>query len=307
MVGATFSPSSSGGPTQTVTQCYGNCGSPALTLANTNSTHSTAFNQTITDFYQFQANVNGFILNATVNAANSYTNGQVIAVSVYIITSCPVGQTPFSTGCPGLLQFSNRIQNPAKGQVSAVASSGQFPVSNGQWVGVGFTCLFSPCDLNDTNTTVNPLLQTSGFIPVSITQSSNTGCACKTGAWIFIRGNVVTGGGPVTPGVSACPGIIDCILPQLAQSLCFNPTATCVNAGGLVELVGLSIAALFFVVRTASSSFPNVKLPLGELLLFFGIIFAFILTGANVLFVWVPVLIFFLVSLFMQKQTSRFL
>src|SRR5204863_443716 len=42
--GASFQ---SGGTISALTQCYGNCGSPAVTLANTNSTHIINFNQSI--------------------------------------------------------------------------------------------------------------------------------------------------------------------------------------------------------------------------------------------------------------------
>src|SRR6266699_3603860 len=61
VVGGTFQSVASGGGGGTVagTQCYGNCRSPRITLANTNSTHTINFNQTITLFYQFQSNING--------------------------------------------------------------------------------------------------------------------------------------------------------------------------------------------------------------------------------------------------------
>src|SRR4029077_11415710 len=58
----------------TVTQCYGNCGSPAVTLVNTNSSHSINFNQSITLFYEFQSNLNGFLNNITISFGKSYSN-----------------------------------------------------------------------------------------------------------------------------------------------------------------------------------------------------------------------------------------
>jgi hypothetical protein len=57
------------GTTVTTTQCYGNCGNPAVTIANTNSTHTINFNQTITLLYEFQSNLNGFVQNYTLNYA----------------------------------------------------------------------------------------------------------------------------------------------------------------------------------------------------------------------------------------------
>src|SRR5947208_1437619 len=121
IVGASFNPSSSGGQTVTVTQCYGNCGNPAITLANTNSTHTVNFNQTITLFYMFQSNVNGFLLNVTTSMAKSYLaipNGP--AFRVYTIQSCPLGQAPFSPKCTGLLQAKSPEQStysPLKGKI----------------------------------------------------------------------------------------------------------------------------------------------------------------------------------------------
>src|SRR5260370_11319600 len=158
MVGASFTPS--GTTTQTVTQCYGNCGSPAITLANTNSTHTINFNQSITLFYEFQSNLNGFIINVTTNIAKQYNNGIGVIEAIYTIPSCPLGATPFSTTCPGLLASGwNVVGNPGKGRLA----NGNYliPVTNGQWVGISITATMSGLDLNDTNAGV-PLFQTSG-------------------------------------------------------------------------------------------------------------------------------------------------
>src|SRR5690242_7246848 len=69
----------------TQTACFGNCGNPAVTLANTNSTHTVNFNQSITLFYQFQSNLNGQVLNITTNVAKSYNNGNSLILGVYTI------------------------------------------------------------------------------------------------------------------------------------------------------------------------------------------------------------------------------
>src|SRR5438445_6243326 len=59
IMGGTFTATAQTGTTVTVTQCYGNCGNPAITLDNTNSSHTVNFNQSITLFYEFQSNLNG--------------------------------------------------------------------------------------------------------------------------------------------------------------------------------------------------------------------------------------------------------
>ncbi|HZY47488.1 MAG TPA: hypothetical protein VFE96_06790, partial [Candidatus Bathyarchaeia archaeon] len=139
-------------PSTTITQCFGNCGSPAITLANTNSTHTTNFNQSITLLYEFQSSLNGYLLNVTTNVAKSYKaipNGP--SFGVYLVTSCPIGQSPFTPQCPGVLSTQSGAQNffsPAKGRASF--SGLLIPVSNGQWIGIAMTAFFSGFDVNDT-------------------------------------------------------------------------------------------------------------------------------------------------------------
>ncbi len=76
IVGGTFQPLTQITPGSGLTQCYGNCGSPAITLANTNSTKSINFNQSITLLYVFQSNLNGVILNLTTNLAIATNSNQ---------------------------------------------------------------------------------------------------------------------------------------------------------------------------------------------------------------------------------------
>ena len=309
IIGGGFTQSGTSGSTITVNQCYGNCGSPAITLANTNSTHTTNFNQTIMQFYQFQSNLNGFVVNASVNVAKSYTgaSGQAIFLAIYTISSCPTGQLPFTPSCPGNQVGVFNGGPPQKGKFSLFVSPNQIPVQNGQWLAIGFSCLVSSCDLNDTNTNV-PLFQVNGQAsPPTLTQSFQTTCSCKTGAWLFIRGNVVTGAGPSQPSTAFCPGILDCLLPQWSQSWCFNPTASCVNSGGLLVATIVAVVLTFFVAKGSSEFMPSMKLPIGEVFLVMELAWIFIMTGVGVIFVWVPIFFFFLISVLFGKQTGRYL
>ena len=89
---------------QIVDKCFGNCGAPAVTLANTNSTHTTNFNQSITLFYIVQSTLNGFVENVTTQIARSYTNGQTVAIGLYTVDPvCTASNNPFTPQCPGFL------------------------------------------------------------------------------------------------------------------------------------------------------------------------------------------------------------
>lgn len=303
LAGATFAQSGSTGTGfVTTTTCYGNCGTPPITLANTNSTHGFNFNQSLTLFYEFQSNANGFVLNVTTNVAKTYSNGQVVALGVYTIASCPVGTTPFTTACPGLLQFSKNVQNPLKGQQSLTLTGGSVPVSNGQWIGISVSGLFSPLDLNDTNTNVN-IFQTNGMNPAVITQSSQlTSCACKTGLWAWIVGNTVTSAPPSTPALGLC-GAMDCILSALANGFCSNATAACQTSGSIFWSIIITI--LFMVVMGVTVG-TRVKLPFGELfiLLFVGLVMTF--AGLGLTLIWVPIFFFMIVAVLFARHSGKY-
>jgi hypothetical protein len=308
IVGGTFNPVGTTGTTITQTQCYGNCGSPAITLANTNSTHSVNFNQSITLIYEFQSNINGFLLNVTTSIAKNYNNGIQVFISVYEVISCPSGQLPFTLQCPGQFLQGRSQSNPAKGQLSMVSSLGQIPVANGQWVAISITSQFGPLDINDTNTNV-PLFQAQGNGGlVSVSPASNLCAGCKMGLWAFIVGNVVTGGGPLTPSPGAsCPGFLDCIIPSLVFSLCSNQTPTCISSSGLLWAVLLSIFFSFFVWKMGANIMPGVKLPFGEIFMLLMLVWIFVLTGVGLILVWVPLFFFFVISLLVGKKTGVYL
>jgi len=310
MVGASFTPT--GTTTQTVTQCYGNCGSPAITLANTNSTHTINFNQSITLFYEFQSNLNGFIINVTTNIAKQYNNGIGVIEAIYTIPSCPVGATPFSTTCPGYLASGwNVVGNPGKGRVA----NGNYliPVANGQWVGISITATMSGLDVNDTNTGV-PLFQTSGGgcacpPPPVISQSTLLNAASKMGLWSWIRGNVITAAPPSSiPGSCQSFADIDCLFPAIVNSFCTNFTQSCQTSSAIFWIVILSIFAMFILQFGAARLLPGSKfIAGGEIFILLFVSFILMFSGLGLLPIWIPVLIFFIVALMMGKHTGRYL
>lgn len=52
---------------------------------------------------------------------------------------------------------------------------------------------------------------------------------------------------------------------------------------------------------------PSMKLPIGEVFLVMELAWIFIMTGVGVIFVWVPIFFFFLISVLFGKQTGRYL
>lgn len=306
VVGGTFNAQGQSGGTVTVTQCYGNCGSPPITLANTNSTHTVNFNQSITLFYAFQSNLNGFVLNITTNLARTYPDSnRAPFLALYTIPQCPLGQTPFSAQCPGLQLLGAFTANFQKGRVSLNAGTG-YPVFNGQWVGVAISAQMSGMDINDTNANV-AMSQTSGIIPATISQSSQFSATSKIGLWAWIRGNIVTGAPPIAPPSNPCPGILDCVIPNLAFSLCFVPTPSCVSSSALLIAGAFAIASTFFSFKAGGNMMPNAKLPLGEIFLFWALVWILVFSGLSLLFVWVPIFFFLVISLMYGKHTGRYL
>ena len=191
IVGGAFVPS--GSSITVVTQCIGNCGSPAVTLVNTNSlTNGFNFNLSVTVFYEVQATLNGFLLNETVNIGQNYNNGQQVLLGIYTAT-CVSGTTPFTSQCPGQLQASSTSGvNVGKGKFSLVPTP--ISITSGQWIGLAFTSLYSPINVNDTNTAVPIFFTTFSRMPTIIStsqQASQASCTCKAGIYGYLVGNVV--------------------------------------------------------------------------------------------------------------------
>jgi len=311
VTGATFTATGQSGNFVTVTQCYGNCGTPAITLANTNSSHTINFNQSITLFYEFQSNLNGFIINVTTSIAKSYSNGLGVVEAIYTVPSCAIGNTPFSSVCPGYLASGwNVVGNPTKGKLS----NGNYliPVSNGEWIGVSISATISRLDLSDTNTKVS-LFQTTGGgcaspPPPTMTQATVFAAGSKIGLWGWIRGNVVSGAPPtgITGGCQSFAGI-DCLFPALVNSFCTNFTQSCQTSSALFWVVILAIFVMFILQFGAARLLPNSKfIAGGEIFILLFVSFILMFSGLGLLPIWIPVLIFFMVAILMGKHVGRY-
>jgi hypothetical protein len=239
-----------------LSQCYGNCGNPAVTLANTNSTHTVPFNQTITLLYPFQSALNGYAQNITTNLAKPY-NFQTVSIGLWETTGCPINSQPFTSACPGLRVASlTSALNPSKGVFSLAFAPGQIATAAGQWFAVGVSGLFTGLDLNDTNTGV-PVSQTSGSIPSQLTAISTYNSNFKMGLWAFIIGNTVVSP-PPTPGPLSC-ATLDCILPALVNGFCQNLTAACQGGSAFLWIVILTIITIGSFLYIMQAIMPGVN------------------------------------------------
>jgi hypothetical protein len=312
IVGGSFTPS--GSTNTVVTQCYGNCGTPAITLVNTNSTHGINFNQSITLFYEFQSNINGFILNVTTSIAKNYNNGMNLGIAVYTIPGqCPQGQLPFTVNCPGIRQFAaNSFTGTlAKGRFSAVAGSGTVPVVNGQWVAVAISGSISRLDLNDTNTNV-PLLVTNGGPPMApyITQSiASTQCpGCKMGLWAWINGNIVTSNPTPTP-TGVCTNNfaqLDCMLPALTNGLCVIVTASCQTSSSLLWIIILTFLSFLLITVGFASAHVTKFVAAGDVFMFFFLAWFFIFAGIGLLQSFVIIFFLFIGAVAFGKTARNY-
>ena len=246
----------------TLTACYGNCGTPAVTLVNTNSTHSINFNNSITLFYEFQSNLNGFILNETVNVAKTYLNGQQVGLGIYT-ANCNAGVTPFTSACVGQ-QRANTISNPniAKGKFSLIPSP--IPVTSGTWVGIAVTAINSCLDLNDTNTSVALFQQSPGTIPPLLNNGASFNCACKMGMWAYITGNTV---GIPPPPISAqgCGADVVCFM---TASACGLTPSNCL-IGALAFGLIYSFVSIILLEAVSAKIGSNMTIPGGIYVLTF--------------------------------------
>lgn len=312
ITGITFVPS--GQPSTSTTSCYGNCGTPAVTLGLTTSTDSIAFNQTLTIFYEFQSNVNGIVNNVTTSITKNYLNGEVITLGIYTIASCPQSQTPFSAQCPGYLATSPlQVTNPVKGKLTMTTS---ITVSNGQWVGISVSGLFSGLDLNDTNTNVQLFQTLQGNTPPVISQAGGSSCGlCKAGLWAYITGNVVTQPppSPVIPQLGPCANNfaqIDCFLPALVNVFCSNLTTACQTTSALLWVPILALVLLVITMGIITSMMgPKISISFSEAMgvfTIFMLIVVFMMTSAGLLPLWVDIIIFMIVAIeFGDKVKGR--
>jgi hypothetical protein len=210
IVGASFT--TNAGVNLAVTQCYGNCGTPAVTRANTNSTHSTNFNASVTQLYEAQSNLNGIVNNITARVAKTYTNGMSVTLGLYTVDPSCNG-APFTPICPAFLQASAKFTNPLKGDISLPTA---VQISNGEWIGISISAAFTGIDINDTNTLVN-LFSTVGRTPGAIF-STTTVPASKMGLYAWVTGNsIIVGPGGTGTNGGGCS--IGCYLAAFVAAL----------------------------------------------------------------------------------------
>lgn len=307
IAGGTFQPLSQTTTGGSITQCYGNCGSPAITLANTNFTKKVNFNQSITLFYQFQSNLNGFILNVTTSLAATTNSNQQFQLAIYTAT-CAASVSPFTNACPGqLAQGQTFIGTQVVGRQSMRATN--IGVLNGEWVGISVTALFAGLILNDTNTPV-PLQFTTGMTPSIISSSATFNATSRTALWAWINGQATIGTPPSVVGpcqASSFAGI-DCLFPTLVNTFCTTFSASCQTSSALFWVVILSVFSLFILQFGAARLIPGSKLIAGgEIFILLFVSFILMFSGLGLLPIWVPVLIFFIVSLFMGKNLGKYI
>lgn len=288
IVGATFSTVASGG-TQT-SQCYGNCGNPAITLTNTNATSGFNFNQSITIFYQAQSNLNGLVKNVTVSIGATTLNGNLGILALYTVdVQCTTSNNPFTPQCPGLLQKSQSI-NTVKGKQSMLTN---VQVIIGQWIGIGLSFSFSGASVNGTNTDVT-MYQASGKVPTVINAFSTISLT-RPALFAFITGSgvIVT----IPPPIETFCTNIACGLLQLVDNFGAGRVA-----GGLFWMMifwGTMTFLLVYVSRPGEHfgvESGGLNLPFEVHIMTF-LIFAIFFSALGALPAWIPILIFFFVAL----------
>jgi len=276
----------------TVTQCFGNCGSPAVTLVNTNSTHTVNFNQSLTLFYEFQSNLNGFVNNVTVNFAKNYPNGLQTGLAIYT-ADCGAGITPFTNQCPGT-QKGQKINFVFNKGPNVLFTTG-LQVSNGQWIAIAVTASFSGLDLNDTNTNV-PIFQQTGYVPATLNGATSFNTSYKLGLWTWITGNIVLPS-PPPPLPQAC--INNDLSCFLVASACGLTPSNCQIGGAIIFTIYFF---LFVVGIVIAISYVNreyhtqMHFPPSLLFLFF-IISIFVFTAVGLIPQYVTIVIFILTAL----------
>lgn len=288
IVGGSFIPS---GTTNTiVAQCYGNCGSPAVTLANTNSTHLTNFNQSITIFYIAQSNLNGFVANVTAQVAKTYSNGETVSIGLYTVDPiCTGSNLPFTPQCPGfLVQHQGPSTNPSKGPFTMTSN---VAIQNGQWFAVAVTGAFQGLDLNDTNTNM-VLDQTSGQIPTLISQYQSLGNS-KAAIYAFVRGNsIITG-----PGAGIIPPGCQSVTCGLLAFWIALGGDTAAGIGAFFVLLCIIVGFFLYVTRqhNPDGSLKGFAVPM-EFLTVIAVLLLLMLSAAGVLPPWIAPVIIFMVA-----------
>jgi hypothetical protein len=299
VVGGTFQ--TVGSPAQFTTQCYGNCGTPAITLTNTNATRSVNWNQSITLFYQFTANANGFVQNVTVNVASNQPNNG-FQLGLYL-ANCQAGQIPFSQSCPGFLQQIHSFGAIAgglglsKGRVSMATN---LPILNGQVVGISVSGNFKATnqglDLNGTNTNV-AIYQTNGRTPGQISFSTVFDPASAIGLWAWATGNVVTTGPGGSGGFTSGGGCLTCGLADFINALGGGTFGAIIGFGIIFSIItgGLLYATRIHHPKSQGGGIKGYGVPM-ELLTLIFVLMLIGFSAAGALPPWIPFVIIALVA-----------
>ena len=288
------------------TLCFGNCGNPAVTLLNTNSTKSLNFNTSRTILYQAQSTLNGFVNNVSISISKTPPPSQVIFLGLYIQT-CPVGLLPMTPGCPATLRQGITTSAPTKGILSLSAGPA-FAVAAGDWIVLGVSALYAGIGLNDTNTGV-PTFTASGNIPPVITSVPTTG-GSNMGMWAWVTGTVSTGP-PAPGGFPSGPCVnnfaqLDCIIPGMVNSMCIKVTASCQTSGALFWIIILTF--LSFLVATVGFASAHITkfVGAGEVFLFLFLGWFFIFVGVGVVESFIVIFFLFTGSVVFAKTARNY-
>lgn len=278
----------------TGTQCIGNCG----TLANTNSTSTINFNQSITVFYQQQVQISlATAVNETIQVGKTYqpSFGMTLFFGLYSTNGpCPGLSPPFTQACPGYLVQSVSIPNPHKGQYNITLNYGTQP---GQWLAPAFSASRSGLVINDTATTF-PSYQTGGAMPTSITSYVQAGSSKAN-----IKVNLISTTQIPTGGSGGCPAdffaTLDCILPIAVNGFCHTVSVGCQTGSSFIFIFGLSVISLFVILYFVTQMAPNVNLNairIGDLAVFIFLGWFMTFAGMGLVPTFMIVLVFFVVS-----------
>lgn len=213
-----------GGSVTQVSNCYGNCGSPAVTRTNTNSTKGINFNVSQTWFYENQILFPALIINETASVACTYgtaqcPNSNSLFIGIWVTQTNCFGAVPFTATCQGQLVASGGTLNPVKGLFTIPVN---YNVFTGQWIAIGFSATRNGMQLNDTNTAVAIFNQQGNGPPILNTAVAQGTSKANVYAWA--TGNTITGGAivPTPLANGACGTDFVCWEFQSVQGLTPN-------------------------------------------------------------------------------------
>ncbi len=255
----------SGGSVTQVSNCYGNCGTPAVTTTNTNSTKGINFNITQTYFYENQITFPALIINMSAQVACSYGTAQcpfseVLTLGLWATATQCFNAIPFTPTCPGQLVSSSQVVSPSKGKFTFSVNYGVF---TGQWIALGFSGSRSGLQINDTNTAIN-IFNTFGF-PSTLSNVATQGTS-KAEVYAWAVGNTVIGGG-IIPATALCNQNVDLIC-TMVQAACGLTPSNCI-IGAMIWGLVYSIVSIFFLEIVLFELKMTMGLPGGIYILIF--------------------------------------